>query len=130
MIDRYASYLPASNFVSLLMNEVELIDFVWDDKTQKIWHCLDVQKSIMLQQAIIIAWNEANGEKDKTKIPALLVKNQIRNNKNKTPHKLQFLGIVSLFIAQSPDCVIAFKLHSLLYMTMMKVILLPIFKHW
>ncbi len=46
------------------MDDVELIDLVWDDKTKKIWHCADIQKSIMLQKAIIVAWNEANGEKD------------------------------------------------------------------
>ena len=40
------------------------------------------------------------------------MKNQIRNIKNKTPHKLQFLGLVSLFTAQLSDRVIAFKLHS------------------
>ena len=66
----------------------------------------------MLQQAIIVAWNEANGKKDKSKIPVMFVKNQIRNIKNEAPHKLQLLGLVSLFTAQSSDCVIAFKLHS------------------
>ena len=66
----------------------------------------------MLQQAIIVAWNEANGKKDNSKIPALFVKNQITNIKNETLHKLQFLGLVSLFTAQSSDRVIAFKLHS------------------
>ncbi len=112
MIYRHASYLSASNFVSLLMDDVELIDLFCEDKTKKIWHCADVQKSLMLQKAIIVAWNEANGKKDKSKIPALFVKNQIRNNKNETPHKLQLLGLVSLFTAQSSDRVIAFKLHS------------------
>ncbi len=66
----------------------------------------------MLQQAIIVALNEANGKKDNSKIPTLFIKNEIRNNKNKTPHKLQFLGLVSFFTAQSSDRVIAFKLHS------------------
>ena len=66
----------------------------------------------MLQQAIIVAWNEANGKKDKSKIPAMFVKNQITNIKNKVPHKLQFLGFVLLFTAQSSDRAIAFKLHS------------------
>ncbi len=66
----------------------------------------------MLQKAIIVAWNEANGKKNKSKIPALFVKNQIRNTKNETPHRLQFLGLVSLFTAQPSDQVIAFKLHS------------------
>ena len=112
MIYRHASYLPALHFVSLLVDDVELIDLVWEDKTKKIWHCADLQKSIMLQQAIIVAWNEANGEKDKSNIPALFVKNQITNIKNKTLHKLQFLGFVLLFTAQSSDCEIAFKLHS------------------
>ena len=65
-----------------------------------------------LQQAIIVACNEANGEKDKSKIPAMFVKNQIRNIKNEALHKLQFLGLVSLFTPQSSDCVISFKLHS------------------
>ncbi len=63
MIYRCASYLPALNFVSYSMDDVELIDLVWEDKTKKIWHCTDIQKSIMLQKAIIVAWNEANGEK-------------------------------------------------------------------
>ncbi len=94
------------------MYDVELIDLVWEDKTKKIWHCADVQKSLMLQKAIIVAWNEANGKKDKSKIPAQFVKNQIRNIKNKNPHKLQFLGLVSLFTAQLSDHVNAFKLHS------------------
>ena len=66
----------------------------------------------MLQQAIIAAWNEANGTNDEPKIPALFVQNHLRNNTNKTPHKLQFLGLVSLFTAQSSNRVIAFKLHS------------------
>ena len=66
----------------------------------------------MLQQAIIVACNEANGEKDKSKIPEMLAKNQSRNIKNKTLQRLQFLGRVSLFTAQSSNCVIAFKLHS------------------
>ncbi len=66
----------------------------------------------MLLKAIIVAWNEANGKKDKSKIPALFVKNQSKNIENETPHKLQFLGLVSLFTAQLSDCVIAFKLHS------------------
>ena len=66
----------------------------------------------MLQKAIIVAWNEANGEKDNSKIPALFVNNQITNIKNETPHKLQFLSLVSLFTAQLLDHVIAFKLHS------------------
>ncbi len=83
-------------------------------KPKKIWHCTDIQKSIMLQQAIIVAWNEANGKKEKSKIPALFVKNQIRNIANKTPHKLQFLDLVSLFTAQSSDRVIVFKLRSFL----------------
>ncbi len=112
MIYCHASYLPASNVVSYLMDDVELIDLVCEDETKNIWHCADIQKSIVLQQAIIIAWNEANGKNEKSKIPALFVKNQIRNIENETPHKLQFLGLVSLFTAQSPDCVIAFKLHS------------------
>jgi hypothetical protein len=58
------------------MDDVELIDLVWEDKTKKIWHCADLQKSIMLQQAIIVAGNEENGKKDKSKIPAMFVKNQ------------------------------------------------------
>ena len=111
MIYCHASYLSALIFVSLSMDDVELIDLVCDDKTKKIWHCADLHKSIMLQQAILVAWNEANGDKNKTKIPAMFVKNQIRNDKNEALHKLQFLGIVSLFTAQSSDCVIAFKLH-------------------
>jgi hypothetical protein len=48
MIYCHASYLLASNFVSLPMDDVELIDLVWEDETKKIWHCADVQKSIML----------------------------------------------------------------------------------
>ncbi len=111
------------------MDDVELIDLIWDDKTKKIWHCADIHKSSMLQKALIVAWNVANGEKDKSKIPALFVKNQSKNIENETPHKLQFLGLVSLFTAQSSDRVIAFKLHSLLYMDMMKKVLLTIFKH-
>jgi hypothetical protein len=94
------------------MDDVELIDLVWADETKKIWHCTDIENSIMLQKAIIVAWNEASNEKDISTIPVLFVKNQIRNNKNETPHKLQFLGLVSLFTAQSSDRVIAFKLHS------------------
>jgi hypothetical protein len=74
MIYCHASYPPASNFVFYSMDDVELIDFVWEDETKKIWHCSDIQKSIMLQKAIIVAWNEANGKKDKSKIPALFVK--------------------------------------------------------
>ena len=66
----------------------------------------------MLQKALIVAWNEANGDMVKSKIPLLFVKNQIRNNENQTPQKLQFLGLVSLFTAQSSDCVIALKFHS------------------
>ena len=42
----------------------------------------------------------------------MFVKNQIINVKNEAPHKIQFLGLVSLFTAQSPDRVIAFKLHT------------------
>ena len=42
----------------------------------------------------------------------MFVRNQIRNIKNEALHKLQFLGLVSLFTAQSSDPVIAFKLHS------------------
>ena len=79
MIYRHASYLPASNFVSYSKDDVELIDLVWDEETKKIWHCADIRKSIMLQQAIVVAWNEANGKKDKSKIPALFVKNQFTN---------------------------------------------------
>ncbi len=94
------------------MDDVELIDLVWDDKTKKIWHWADIHKSNMLQKALIVAWNVANGEKDNSKIPSLFVKNQITKIKNETPHKLQFLGLVSLFTAQSSDRVIAFKLHS------------------
>jgi hypothetical protein len=112
IIYRHASYLPASNLVSLSMDDVELIDLVWEDETKKIWHCADINKSIMLQKALTVAWNEANGKTDKCTLPALFVRNQIRNNKNETPHKLQFLGLVSLFTAQSSDRVIAFKLHS------------------
>ena len=66
----------------------------------------------MLQKALIVAWNEANGKKDKSKIPAMFVKNQSKNIENKAPHKLQFLGLVTLFTAQLSNCVIAFKLHS------------------
>ena len=65
----------------------------------------------MLQQVIIFAWNEANGERNKSKIPALFVKNQSRTFENQAPHKLQFLGLDFLFTAQSSDTVIAFKLH-------------------
>ena len=36
MIYCHASYLPASNFVSLLMDDVELIDLVCDEETKKI----------------------------------------------------------------------------------------------
>ncbi len=96
----HASYLPASNFVSLLMDDVELIDLVWDDETKKIWHCADVKKSSMLQKALIVSWNVANGKKDKSKIPALFVKNLSNNIENETPHKQQFLGLVSMFTAQ------------------------------
>ena len=77
MIYCHASYLPALNFVSYSMDDVELIDLVWDDKTKKIWHCADLKKSIMLQQSITVVCNEANGKKDKSKIPAMFVKNQI-----------------------------------------------------
>ena len=63
------------------MDNVELIDLVCDDKTKKIWYCTDLQKSIMLQHAILVACNEADGEKDKSKIPAMFVKNQIRIKK-------------------------------------------------
>jgi hypothetical protein len=112
IIYRHASYLPASSFVLLSMDDVELIDLVWDDKTKKIWHCADIHKSSMLQKALIVAWNVANGKKDKSKIPALFEKNQSINIENETPHKLQFLGLVSLFTAQLSDRVIAFKLHS------------------
>ncbi len=94
------------------MDDVELIDLVWDDKTKKIWHCAYIHKSSMLQKALIVAWNVANGEKDKSKIPALFVKNLSNNIENETPHKQQYLGLVSLFTAQSSDRVIAFKLHS------------------
>ncbi len=66
----------------------------------------------MLQKALIVAWNVANGKKDKSKIPAMFVKNQSKNIENETPHKLQFLGLVSLFTAQLSDCVIDFKFHS------------------
>ena len=111
------------------MDDVELIDLVWDEETKKIWHCADIQKSIMLQQAIIVAWNEANGKKDNSKIPALFVKNQITNIKNETPHKLQFLGLVSLFTAQSSDRVIAFKLHSFVVYDYDEKSSLLIFKH-
>ena len=103
MIYCYASYLPALNFVSLLMDDVELIVLVWEDKTKKIWNCADVRKSIMLQKALIVSWNEANGKMDKSKIPALFEKNKIRNNENETPQKLQFLGLVSLFTGQTSD---------------------------
>ena len=85
MIYCHASYLPALKFVSLSMDDVELIYLIWEDKTKKIWHCADVQKSIMLQNALIVAWNEANGDQDKSKTPALFVKNQIRNNEIETP---------------------------------------------
>jgi hypothetical protein len=112
IIYRHVSYLPASNFVSLLMDDVELIDLVWDDETKRIWHCADIYKSSMLQKSLIVAWNVSTGEKDKSKIPALFVKNQSKNIENVSPHKLQFLGFVSLFTAQSSDRVIAFKLHS------------------
>ena len=112
MIYRHASYLPASNFVSLPMDDVELIDLVWEDETKKIWHYADINKSIMLQKAITVAWNEANGKMDKSTLPALFVQNQIRNIRNENPHKLQFLGLVSLFTAQSSDRVIDFNLHS------------------
>ena len=94
------------------MDDVELIDLVLNDETKNIWHCADVKKSSMLQKSLIVAWNVANGKKDKSKIPALFVKNQITNIKNKTSHKLQFLGHVLLFTAQSSDRVISFKLHS------------------
>ncbi len=86
----HASYLPASNFVSLSMDDVELIDLVWDDETKKIWNRTDIHKSSMLQKALIVAWNVANGEKNKSKIPALFVKNQRKNIENETPHKLKF----------------------------------------
>ena len=130
MIYCHASYLSALNFVSYSMDDVELIGLVWDDETKKIWHCAYQQKSIMLQQAIIVARNEANGKKDKFKIPAMIVKNQIGNIKIEAPHKLQFLGLVSLFTAQSSDRVIALSVIVFLYMTMMKILLSPIFKHW
>ena len=44
MIYCHGSYLSALNFVSLSMDDVELIDLVWDDKTKKIWHCADITK--------------------------------------------------------------------------------------
>jgi hypothetical protein len=66
----------------------------------------------MLQKSLIFSWNVATGKKDKFKIPALFVKNQSKNIENESPHKLQFLGFVSLFTAQSSDRVIAFKIHS------------------
>jgi hypothetical protein len=111
------------------MDDVELIDLVWEDETKKIWHCADINKSIMLQKALTVAWNEANGEKDKSTLPALFVQNQIRNNKNKTPHKLQFLG---LFLCSQLNRQIGSLLSSfivLLYMILMKKLLSPIFKH-
>jgi hypothetical protein len=83
----------------------------------------------MLQKALIVAWNVANGEKDKSKIPDMFVKNQSKNIENETPHKLQFLGLVSLFTSQSSDCVIAFKLHSFVVYDYDEKVLLPIFKH-
>ena len=57
------------------MDDVDLIALVCDDKTKKIWHCTDLKKSIMLQQAIIVACNETYGENKKSKIIAMFAKN-------------------------------------------------------
>ncbi len=39
------------------MDDVELIDLVWDDETKRIWHCADILKSSMLQKALITKAN-------------------------------------------------------------------------
>ena len=114
MIYRHARYLSALNFVLLFMDNVDLVDLVCDDETKKIWHCADLQKSIMPQQAIIVACNDVDGKKEKSKIPVIFVQSQIRNIENEALHKLQFLGLVSLFTNQLSDSVISFKLHSFL----------------
>ena len=62
----------------------------------------------MLQQAITVACNDADGKINSLKIPEFF---SCHPNKH-SPHKLEYLGVVSLFTAQSSDQVIAFKLHS------------------
>ena len=47
IIYHHASYLIASNFVSLLMDDVELIALVWEDKTKKIWYCAERSVSLI-----------------------------------------------------------------------------------
>ena len=46
--------------------------------------------AIMLHKALIVAWIEANGDMDKSKIPALFVKNQIRNKKTRLHKSYSF----------------------------------------
>ena len=83
MIYFHASYLSALNFVSISIDNVDLVEFVCDDKKKEDLALRRPTKSIMLQQEIIVACNEADGEKDKSKIPAMFVKNQIRNIKTR-----------------------------------------------
>ena len=64
----------------------------------------------MLQQAIIVAWKNVEGERDKSKIPAIFI-NYCMIFVTIIFRTATNSGFVSLFTAQLSDRVIAFKLH-------------------
>lgn len=59
----YSAYANADEFVSSC-DDVELIDFVKDNTSKKIWHCSNVSKSMILSKAIIKAYKESISDDD------------------------------------------------------------------
>jgi len=108
----FSAYVSADEYVSF-SDDVELIDFVSDKSTKKIWHCSNVYKSTMLKKAISTAYKNATADDERFQsIPnwlrALMDHKRPPNDESPT----QFLGLVSLFQSKSGNMVTAFHLHS------------------
>jgi len=109
-----SAYCNATDFVCS-SDDVELIDFVENDSTTKIWHCSDLLRSEMLRKAVIAAYTLAvNNEERYRNVPEWLsLIESARSKVGKSCH-IKFLGLVSLFESKSGNKIVAFRLHCFL----------------
>lgn len=103
-----SAYCNATDFVCS-SDDVELIDFVENDSTKKIWHCSDLLRSEMLRKAVIAAYTSAvNDEETYRNVPEWLsLIESARSKVGKSCH-IKFLGLVSLFESKSGNKIVAF----------------------
>ena len=118
----YSSKLPANEFIAV-DDDVSLIDFVQNDPSKKIWHCSNVKNSDLLAHIVITAYNETTKNHLSARLAWLefIQKSKSLPSSTRDKQKVQFLGLVSLYLNNTGSKVCAFHLHSfVLYRSLQK----------